>query len=140
MREILFRGKRRDDGRWVYGYLVKLPCPIHVGDSSPWHIIVPPVDPDDNGGRYNVDPDTVGQYTGLTDKNGQRIFEGDILRYINEDGESHYITVVFEECAFLIEDEGITDPDLLTSYGCLGPEVFGNIHDNPDLRFKGGST
>lgn len=133
MREILFRGKRRDDGQWVYGCLVKLPCPIQVGDSSPWDIIVPPVDPDDNGGRYNVDPDTVGQYTGSTDKNGQQIFEGDILRYINEDGESHYITVVFEDCAFLIEDEGITDSDLLTSYGCLGLEVFGNIHDNSEL-------
>lgn len=76
----------------------------------------------------------------LYDNDGKKIFEGDTLRYINEDGESHYITVVFEECAFLIEGEGITDPDLLTSYGCLGLEVFGNIHDNPELRFKGGST
>lgn len=140
MREILFRGKRRDDGQWVYGCLVKLPCPIQVGDSSPWHIIVPPVDPDDSGGRYNVDPKTVGQYTGLTDKTGKKIFEGDILRYINEDGESHYITVVFEECAFLIEDDGITDSDLLTSYGCLGLEVFGNIHDNPGLLSERSST
>lgn len=127
MREILFKGKTVK-GEWAYGLL------SHVGNG--WYIS----DEYGNPLAYEVIPSTIGQYAGLTDKNGKKIFEGDILRYINEDGESHYITVVFEECAFLIEGEGITDPDLLTSYGCLGPEVFGNIHDNPELRFKGGST
>ena len=94
MREILFRGFHPCDGpdtivvdgktikgRWVYGYIVKHPSAIQIGnDYSPWYIHVPPVDPDDNGGVFNVLPSTVGQYTGLTDKNGNQIFEGDIIK------------------------------------------------------------
>ena len=80
-REILFKAKRLDNGEWVEGYLVKYPSAIQVGDCSPWYIQVPPVDPDDSGGKYNVDPSTVCQYTGLTDKNGNRIFEGDVVSY-----------------------------------------------------------
>lgn len=133
MREILFRGKRRDDGQWVYGCLVKLPCPIQVGDSSPWHIIVPPVDPDDNGGRYNVDPDTVGQYTGLTDKSGKKIFEGDVVRLPSIYG-SGYANVEFCGTNFKAIGESF-------AYRISGNmEIVGNVHDNPELRFKGGST
>lgn len=68
MREILFRAKRIDTGEWVYGYLVKRPSTIQMpGYSGPWYIKVPPKTPEDDGGMYNVDPDTVGQYTGLDD-------------------------------------------------------------------------
>lgn len=105
MREILFRGFHPCDGpdtivvdgekvkgRWVEGYIVKHPSAIQIGnDYSPWYIHVPPVDPDDNGGVFNVLPSSVGQYIGLTDKNGKRIFEGDTL---NECGE--YFTVVYD--------------------------------------------
>lgn len=105
MREILFRGFHPCDGpdtivvdgenvkgRWVEGYIVKHPSAIQIGnDYSPWYIHVPPVDPDDNGGVFNVIPSTVGQYTGLTDRTGKRIFEGDIL---NEFGE--HFTVVYD--------------------------------------------
>lgn len=125
MREILFRAKMRTDngeykkGDWVFGDLVRL----KDGEKTLTMIY----------GFGEVDSSTVGQYTGLTDKNGRRIFEGDILKYINEDDEPHYITVVFDECAFLIDDQGIIDSDLLTSYTCLGIEVVGNVIDNPEL-------
>lgn len=64
MREILFKAKRTDNGEWVEGYIVKCPCAVQIGNGSCWYINVPPVDPDDNGGRYNVNPETVCQYTG----------------------------------------------------------------------------
>ena len=97
MREILFRGFHPCDGpdtiavggkqvkgRWVEGYIVKHPSAIQIGnDYSPWYIHVLPVDPDDNGGVFNVLPSTVGQYTGLTDKNGKRIFEGDVICWMD---------------------------------------------------------
>lgn len=129
MREILFRGKRVDNGEWVEVFFCgqnsssMFSCPheeanIIEKDAGWWHL---------------VDLETVGQYTGLKDKNGKRIFEGDILEYVDNDGMVQYISVVFEECAFLIEDHGVTDTDLLTSYVCLDLKVIGNIHDNPEL-------
>lgn len=137
MREILYRAKaiNRDsgyhrtnykNGDFVYGLVTRLYDERFEN--------LPAVMTDTYGiSGIEVDYSTIGQYTGLTDKNGTRIFEGDILKYINEDNEPHYITVVFEDCAFLIDDCGFLDPDLLTSYVCLGLEVVGNIFENPEL-------
>ena len=152
MREILFHGKRLDNGEWVEGYYCTNPewdrktCGEHH-----WVISCK------NGMRYEVDPSTIGQFTGLTDKNGRRIFEGDILEY--NDGVDYFKGVVVYECgAFGIgfgkpmsipnmccdnfallwqlywDQEAPSEPEL---YYC---EVIGNIHDNPELLEEANGT
>jgi len=148
MREILFRGKRTDNGEWVYGYLVKHPSAIQIGEDNPWYINVPPADPDDNGGFYNVDPDTVGQYTGLTDKHGAKIFEGDIIQkkaYIYSLGKvnSQEEWIVCGVVVWDNDDEhssGFWAIDSKDEYGDPTKYYFnnsfmviGNVHDNPEL-------
>lgn len=144
MREILFRGKQKDNNEWIEGYYaVQSNHACFAHELKYTHFIFKDIFLDFNLGglqEFEVIPETVGQYTGLTDKNGKKIFEGDILKYINEDDDPHYITVVFDECAFLIDDQGITDCDLLTSYTSLGLEVVGNVFDNPDLLKAGAET
>lgn len=96
MREILFKAKRTDTGDWVEGFLCKHPSAIQIGEPSPWWIHVPPVDPDDKGGVFNVDPETVGQYTNIDIKleawptpEVHKIFTGDILGEWGEDEEGN---------------------------------------------------
>lgn len=120
MREILFRGKREDSKEWVYGYL----------NRNPWTIHVPPADPYDNGGVYWVVPATVGQYTGLTDKNGVKIFEGDIARY---DDERAVVEWAEDSAMFIVR---ALYGGILTDFSQIWGadiEVIGNIHDNPEL-------
>ena len=156
MRELLFRGFHPCDGpdtivvdgekikgRWMEGYIVKHPSAIQIGnDYSPWYIHVPPVDPDDNGGVFNVLPSTVGQWTGLTDKNGKRVFEGDTLKIAKKaDGFGVYfsppieypvnVTVKWDMCAWMWETLGdkkyyLSFPDAWCHYEC---EVIGTVFD-----------
>ena len=127
MREIKFRGKRLDNGELVYGYLIG--NDVIVGVIVEW---------DD---EYfctefwlKVDPETVGQYTGLLDRNGKEIYEGDILRW----GKDFHIFVVewiASETRFGVRNTLLTycdpDKDSFSNTGIC--EIIGNIHQNPEL-------
>ena len=137
----LFRGKRLDNGEWVQGYYVRFPMPISVGAESSIHYIYTTAkDPDDNCNRYEVDPATVGQCTGLRDKNGTLIFEGDIVRY----KISTKLTVIAavkwngasaEFNAFVLNRDGdyIDDDEWRLCETSVNLEIIGNIHNNPEL-------
>ena len=129
MREILFRGKRIDNGKWVYGNLIQ---------RNIWGAVFPIIRAEDKGygnfKEWEVIPETVGQYTGLDDKNGMKIFEGDVVRYLNSI-ESGNGVVIFDACAFLFNWIDINETDsLLRHFQCSKElEVICNIHDNPEL-------
>lgn len=130
MREILFRGKRTYNGEWVYGSLT-LPCPFYKNELPTITYYVHP-----EGQEYptiirvEVIPETVGQYTGLNDKNGKKIFEGDVAKctFCYDVGqypryETHARMVEFKISGFYPFTKSTHDP-------C---EIIGNIHDNPEL-------
>lgn len=127
MREIMFRGKRKDNGEWETGSLVM----IFQGLSDEQVFITDKM----IGVRILVSPDTVGQYTGLTDKNGKKIFEGDIVSgYFNYEKIKGSIIYGSDAC-FFIERNGLYGIGLNNAPYWV--EVIGNIHDNPEL-LKGG--
>lgn len=131
MRIILFRGKT-ESGEWAEGNLLIYPdvnrAYIQKGDYF-------------KGGAIEVKRSTVGQYSGLNDKNGKGIFEGDILRWTGEDGETGKVFVIFAGGAFMLQcvEVADADPDPFSQFeiGNQTLEVIGNIHDNPEL-LKGG--
>ena len=123
MREILFRGKFGNE--WKYGFL----------SIEPKGLVIKEPYKNESSNVWHIDADTVGQYTGLTDKNGQKIFEGDIVK-----GDREYFTythpygrVIYDGGQFLIAFD-----DVLEDIECFGAwanavEIIGNIHDNPEL-------
>lgn len=140
MRDILFRGKSVNDGNWVQGSLVI--TTIEPADDTPikhYHIedMTIGVFPDayQSGLSETVDPNTVGQFTGLTDNNGKKIFEGDIL-YVHD--RLLKCTAPFHEFRGVVEHKNgkfVIVGDLMTHYRWIDYDitVLGNIHDNPEL-------
>ena len=128
MREILFRGKRTDNGEWEYGDLWCNPYGKRVV------CIVSPINDQGTTGGNEVDPETVSQFTGLYDKNGRKIFEGDIVNFYNGDGEFSPYEVRWQDSGFSVLMNGNSDLfDALDDYFSRHCEVIGNIYDNPEL-------
>ena len=117
MREILFRGKQRDNGEWFYGDLIHLNHCVSIRSKDCARSVV---------------PETVGQYTALTDKNGKKIFEGDLIRS-TETGETAIVQWFSEHSAFMIWCKTSNQVGFLYECEKSIVEVIGNIHDNPEL-------
>lgn len=124
MREILFKAKRKDNGKWVKGDAIHEPIGMSIRyEKNGMSVRVP------------VDPDTLCQYTGLTDKNGQKIWENDILR---RDGYWD-MRIEFENGAFMVRNADKIQYINRVTYTSISTfdikeyEVIGNIFDNPEL-------
>jgi uncharacterized phage protein (TIGR01671 family) len=127
MRQIKFRGLRTDGKGWAYGYI----CPDKDGDMNiiteqPWEPIF----------RFKVHPKTVGQFTGLTDKNGVKIWEGDFVVYNVYERFDEDITSLLTEVEYDHEKCGFTPMALSTevedgfyNYIVKDVQVVGNIHE-----------
>jgi hypothetical protein len=133
MREILFRGKRKNSGKWIFGSIVHQTD--YYGDKvDRWFIVEGDFTNDyDIDCTIEVQKETVGQYTGLLDKNGKRIFEGDVVAY----REYGNFAVAWDDGAFQFMRED-TFYDMLDHYTNGFAVVIGNIHDNPELLEGGG--
>ncbi len=142
MREILFRGQRKDNGNWISGSFHKranecfiIPLPIVTSQSK-------------------VIPETVGQFTGLFDKNGKKIFEGDVIQFHKFRYEPDWVGVIsYNQCQYVAtgkmplayektkDGEAFYCPFVVAVSGIdkATITVIGNIHDNPELLEEGDS-
>lgn len=161
MREILFRGKRTDNGEWVFGYYTELPegdiggtlmagaDELLCEDTADYIISIETKQCQSFSPAYPIqvfDVDwckvrhqTVGQYTGIKDKNGKKIFEGDIVQYQPEywceplQSVVEYYADKWNYPAFDLKDHDYEANGLQCAHEEGGCEVIGNIHDNPEL-------
>ena len=125
-REILFRGKRIDNGEWMEGYVSKYFDGFKTATCIAW----PTRETITGSLCYDVDPATVGQYTGLTDKNGKKIFEGDVMEF--DAYGLHYKGVVsFVDGNFCVMcNRPTASPFLDSAIKQHDAICVGNTHDN----------
>ena len=149
MREILFRGKEIDNNEWVKGAFIAIQTDLDENDQ---YFIVDDINFRDSiydvwKYAYKVDQKTVGQFTGKIDKNGKKIFEGDIF-HLEDD---IFAVVIFSDGCFRLEEYGLCGTLTESGYDECGGgygiiecepidwyflkdmEIIGNIHDNPEL-------
>ena len=143
MKEIKFRGKRRDNGEWVYGvpyyynsifYMLPLSNTFVYGELDGLFF----------GVIHNVIPETVGQYTGLKDKNGKEIYEGDIVEDIMSEASNSWGVITLEPTKWEGEPLIFGNEDAILYKGFIDKgfielinrgriKIIGNIFDNPEL-------
>lgn len=138
MREILFRGKRTDTGEWIEGYFEKYNGCSYINLQTERL----------NSGGYpirefvEVIPETVGQFTGLTDKNGKRIFEGDIGFFKQTDGAKRNgkriictgkVVYWNKTASYAVESKDEAGVKYFDYFPINDFEIIGNVHDNPEL-------
>lgn len=153
---ILYKAKTINSEKWVEGYISKHPSSIQIGEYSPWYIYSPPIDPDDIGGTYNVDINTLCEFIGYKDDNGKRIWQNDIVRFYLGNRVSYEFLIWWNSemlCMSAVDLDGIyfnghdygnmKFPNFKYEDFCLmlqdpwcdfdKVEVVGNIFDNYDL-------
>ena len=128
MREILFKAKRIDNGEWVEGYVIR---------KHGLYFIYDIVNSDScRQNNYEIDSETICQFTGLCDKNGKRIWENDILMaHLDESypEDVTYETVEWGVAGWVARETGSTDREYIDKFDLKHFKVVGNIFDNPEL-------
>lgn len=116
MRDILFKAKRIDNNKWIKGLLIIIRGQYHI------------INPNDEYTAYPIDSDTICQYTGLTDKNGNKIWENDLVGVLTEDG-NFKVTWSDTEARYKMESESDCFTVTFDEYWSYEVEVVGNVFD-----------
>jgi uncharacterized phage protein (TIGR01671 family) len=139
VREILFRGKRKDNnGKWIYGGLLD----HWVGSGEELYFVTKSVFPP----FVEMIPETIGQYTGVKDKSGRKIFEGDVVRIVVVYSDCDVIytgAIRYERGSFWFSGESASGNGYTTCcwhhVSDSDIEIIGNVHDDPELLKGGGN-